>query len=231
MSESSKRNFYSFTYVFQLENDASYTYDVKVDKESLLSDYSVPEEPPEWTKLAFKKCDGCALEDQEYCPIALRLVEPMETLYDLISYGKADIKVITDERDYEKSTDVQDGVRSLFGLIMATSECPSMKPFRPMARFHLPFSSVDETVYRVTSMYLLKQFLNHQEETHIPFNINNLQSLYEVIHHVNAGITERILSIAEKDSTLNAITILDAFASMVPIMVEKKLNKLEHLFS
>ena len=48
---------------------------------------------------------------------------------------------------------------SVLGLIMATAGCPWTDRFRPMARFHLPFASEAETVYRSVCMFLLAREL------------------------------------------------------------------------
>ena len=52
-------------------------------------------------------------------------------------------------------------IRSLIGLIMALSGCPHMEFFKPLARFHLPWASLEETTLRSASIYLLMQFFKN----------------------------------------------------------------------
>ena len=58
---------------------------------------------------------------------------------------------------------VQMGVSSLLGVIMTTSGCPIMAQLKPMVRFHLPFASLEETIFRMVSMHLVAQYLRHQD--------------------------------------------------------------------
>lgn len=231
MGKAPEENHYTFKYHFLLGDGIELSQSVIVDKETLISAINTPTPFPEWTALEFNQCSHCTLKNSAHCPIAIRLIEPLALFNPYISYNKVTVTVTTDERTYSKKTDLQDGIRSLFGLIMATSSCPSMEPFRPMARFHLPFSTIDETVYRVTSMYLLSEFFLHEEESHIPFNMENLFSLYDIIQNVNMGIIQRLRAVAEKDSTLNAVNILDSYAALVPMYIQKKLDQLKILFA
>ena len=57
---------------------------------------------------------------------------------------------------------------------MALSGCPVLEQLKPMARFHLPFASVEETIYRAASMYLAIML---QEPTQD--NVDPLESLFE----------------------------------------------------
>lgn len=222
---------YSFEYQFCFEDGRTIFENVEVAKDTLLSGINELITPPEWTRLEFQKCKGCKLKGSTHCPVALRLVEPLRKFNRYSSYTPVKVSVETQDRTYSKDTDLQDGLRSMFGLIMATSGCPSMAPFKPMARFHLPFSTIDETVYRVTSMYLLKKFFIFKTEGIIPFLMDELDALYETIQSVNIGIFERLRVVSEKDSALNAVNILDTFAALVPIYISSKLNLLEKVFS
>ena len=76
---------------------------------------------------------------------------------DLVSYDKVRVTVESEERSVVATLSAQQALASLMGLIMASSGCPRTAVFRPMARFHLPFSSESETAYRVAAMYLLAQ--------------------------------------------------------------------------
>ncbi|NQZ60502.1 MAG: hypothetical protein HRT88_23895, partial [Lentisphaeraceae bacterium] len=58
--------------------------------------------------------------------------------------------------------DVQEGVRSLRGLIMAASNCPILGRMRPLAKHHLPFSELEEMLVRMSGAYLISQYLNKE---------------------------------------------------------------------
>lgn len=100
-----------------------------------------PSKPSDWAKLSFHQCDRCQLKDTEYCPVAVRLEAPLKSFNSYISYKRVNVTVTSEERIISKETDLQDGLRSLFGLIMATSGCPTMAPFEPwrgsICHFHL----------------------------------------------------------------------------------------------
>ena len=51
------------------------------------------------------------------------------------------ITVYTAERNVWKDGLVQKGLSSIFGVVMAKSNCPVMNFLKPMARFHLLFST------------------------------------------------------------------------------------------
>ena len=78
---------------------------------------------------------------------------------DLVSYDKVRVTVESEERAVIATLSAQQALASLMGLIMASSGCPRTAVFRPMARFHLPFSSESETAYRVAAMYLRRAAL------------------------------------------------------------------------
>ena len=101
------------------------------------------------------------------------------------------------------------------GLLMPTSGCPRMAFLKPMARFHLPFSTFEETMVRSLSFYLMRQACrdsNEQED----FTVTSFLKSYEGVSEVNHGLLERIKDIGlSGDADQNAIVILDTFAQML----------------
>jgi len=89
--------------------------------------------------------------------VAKNLFNTVEYFKNAPSFEKAEVYVETPERTYYKNTSLQDGLFSIFGVIMATSGCPPLDFLRPMARFHLPFSTLEETMIRSSSMKKLKK--------------------------------------------------------------------------
>ena len=92
-----------------------------------------------------------------HCPVALNIQGLVEAFRESRSHESVEVTVTTAERTFSKATTLHEGISSLLGLIMATSGCPIMERLKPMARFHLPFASLEETTYRMLSMYLVAQ--------------------------------------------------------------------------
>ncbi len=55
------------------------------------------------------------------------------------------------------------GLSPLIGIVMTTSGCPVMEHRNPMERFHLPFATLEETIFGMVSMYLLVQHYRYQD--------------------------------------------------------------------
>src|ERR1017187_534969 len=94
--------------------------------------------PPSWTKLDHHQCEHCPLSPKEvaFCPVAVNLSQIENAFKSRTSFDEVDAVVRTAERHYQKKLPLQRALNSIFGLIMATSECPYMNFMRPMARFH-----------------------------------------------------------------------------------------------
>jgi len=114
---------------------------------------------------------------------------------------------------------------------MVTSDCFNLDKLRPMVKFHLPFASVEETVYRATSMYMLAQYFRAQEDKEIDLSMRELIDLYEKINQINIDFSKRLQEVSKEDANLNAIVILDTFSQMIPMKIEKTLEDFKRLFT
>ncbi|MEY2977186.1 MAG: hypothetical protein RLZZ435_1325 [Cyanobacteriota bacterium] len=150
-----------FQYIFTFEDGDQIKFDLSVNLPSLTLVRSATEDVPEWTRLSHHQCPNCSLTEAEsqFCPMALSIQELIEAFQDKLSFNQVTVNVITQERTYSKSLALQRGISSLMGIYMATSGCPVMEKLKPMVRYHLPFASLEETIYRVISMYLFSQYL------------------------------------------------------------------------
>jgi hypothetical protein len=222
-----------YTYIFNLGNGKEKEFHIRLNSETL--NCVQPKEiiSPEWTRLEYNQCRNCPLtrSQYEFCPIAQNLVEVIAFFKDSISYEKADVLVKTKERDIFAKTTIQKGLSSLIGIYMVTSGCPIMERLKPMVYQHLPFASLEETVYRATSMYLLGQYLLNKEGKSPDWELKGLVKIYEEIRIVNEDICERLRDAASEDASVNAVVILNVFADMLPFSIERSLNRLKHLFS
>lgn len=187
---------------------------------------------PEWTKLKYHQCENCPLPDStQYCPVAVNLASLVEAFKDSISFEKTTVTVETKERNFQKETTLQKGLSALIGIYMVTSDCPVMDRLRPMVRFHLPFATSKETVYRAVSMYLTAQFFIMRKGGVPDWDLKNLSEIYKAVSIVNRGISKRISNASHKDANVNAVVILHSVGESLPYVIENGLNDIESLFA
>jgi hypothetical protein len=123
-----------------------------------------------------------------------------------------------------------EGLTSVFGIVMATSNCPVMNFLKPMARFHLPFSSVEETTARSTSLFLLGQYFEYKKGRVSHFDFDQLEKRYIQVKQVNEGLLERIRSLGNQDADKNAIITLHSLSQFLSQEMDFSLNSIAHLF-
>lgn len=187
---------------------------------------------PPWTALEVRKCPHCpfTLADHKFCPVAANLSAVMDDFRDFTSYDRVEVEVHARERMYAKEVALQDSLYGFLGLIMALSDCPHMKFLRPMAMFHLPFSSVEETLIRVTSFYLLGQYFIFKRGGQPDFDFRNLDSLYNNVRILNNHLLKRIRTISRTDAHTNSIVILEGFTQIMSYEITDGLTQLEKNF-
>jgi hypothetical protein len=224
----------AIAYRFEFGNEAPIVYDLVLDGRTL----SLQVDPvawaaaPDWTRLDFYRCDACTLEPtaRAHCPVAVNLNQAATRFCAEVSIKRVKVTVTTVERTYYKETSLQNGLYSLFGLIMATSGCPVLDFLKPMARFHLPFASMDETVMRTTSMYLLGQYFAVKRGEPFDQEFKGLDEHYRKVARLNRSFSKRISRITRGDAEHNAINILHNFACMTTLVLENNLDYLEYLW-
>jgi hypothetical protein len=189
---------------------------------------------PPWTGLGFHQCSNCPLSaaDTAHCPMAVRIV-PLVVLFEKVrSYDDVTAQVESEERTVTKRTSVQRVLRSLMGLLVASSDCPRIEFLKPMARYHLPFSSTEETIYRVVSTYLLAQYFLRQQGKAADAGLEGLKAHYRELQQVNLGMAARLGAIRVQggDSSINALVLLDLFAQSLPDSIDAELEELQPAF-
>jgi hypothetical protein len=219
-------------YSFTFPDGGTKSYTIALDHATLSHLPSSQEPPPAWARLENHQCSHCPLSPAEhpYCPVATNLSAIVEFFKDKASVAEATVTVTTDERIYVKQLPLQRGIFGVFGLVMATSACPYMDFLKPMARFHLPFSTAEETIVRSVSMYLLHQYFVAKRGGAPDLGLEQLETHYENIQKVNDGILERIKGVVENDADLNALIILQGFADLLTMAIARDLSKIEPLF-
>ena len=216
-------------YEFIFKSGEEFQYQIDLDP-TRLEHPSPVSTAPAWAKLDVDKCTICPLksENTEYCPLALRIA-PILSFSPHSAFESVQVRVHKDTMTIESHTTVQEAYRSLIGLIMATSGCPHTGFFKPMAWFHLPFATQDETLFRACATFLFFQFFDPvepEEESHF----SDLKKVYEQIHIVNQHIAKRLRQASASESAINALTILDIFAQSFMPTLNETLQQLEFLF-
>jgi hypothetical protein len=190
-------------------------------------------EPETWTRLEHRQCSHCPLkpETHPHCPVAENLASVASDFKNERSFEEVVVEVATAERTYRKDLRLQEGLFGLFGLIMATSECPFLEFLSPMARFHLPFSTLRETMVRSVSFYLLRQYFVAKQGGTPDFELKAFAKLYKDLEKVNLGMANRIRSITNADAEANSIAILDGFGKLLLHQLSTGLQELEQMFT
>lgn len=223
----------SIEYCFTLADESQEVFPLELNAQTLELCIERPEQLPDWTNLAFHQCPHCRLtqDQQTYCPLAANIADIVMHFDHLISYDRVHLEVITPERVTSQDTSAQQAVSSLMGLVIANSGCPHTAFFKPMARFHLPLATVQETMFRAVSIYLIAQYFLKQEGQPTDFELLGLKKIYENIHLVNRTTAERLRAISHSDLPANAVILLDLYTKAFPFTIEKVLKNLRCLFT
>jgi hypothetical protein len=222
----------SIEYRFKLTENIEEVFRLELDPETLVPVGNLPDNLPKWTRLDFHQCPSCplTLDDRAHCPAAAHLVGLVQRFSQVLSYEDVVVDVVTRERKISQQMAAQQGIGSLMGLIMAVSGCPNMEFFRPMARFHVPWASEQETIFRAASTYLLTKYMILGSETQASLELDGLVHVYKTVHEVNRAFIERLHEGSGLDSIVNALVILDTYTLTLPFAVKNSLEELRHLF-
>ena len=217
------------TYEFYIAEDQKKTLSVEPDG-TVRS--GAAQTPADWTRLGHCQCTNCPLSTQEteYCPAAAKMEPVIEAFRDQKAFQKMTIRVHSEQRTYEKYTHLEEGLRSLLGLVMASSACPHLAELRPMARHHMPFSNSSEFIMRSVSLYLLEQYFNRRDGEDADWDLQGLVSRNEELKLVNHSLWQRIHDICQGDSNLKALLNFFSMASNVSSTLETQLNQVREHF-
>lgn len=204
---------------------------ITVDLDRATAPLAAPADAPDWTALEFRKCLNCPLkvEDSPRCPAALDLAPTISAFAKIISHETAEVVVHTPQRVVGKQCQVQDALSSVVALIMATSACPILGKLRGLARTHLPFSTIDETLFRALGAYLIQQLIEARKGGTPDWELKKLRAHYVELEILNHSFKKRIDAAAQEDATINAVSALGVLSTGVGFSIDDQLTDLEPL--
>jgi len=185
---------------------------------------------PPWTELGNNQCLNCPLDTAKvsHCPAALAFHHVADQFGFDLSIIRVDVTVEAKARSYFKNVDLQTCLRSLFGLIMASSGCPVLGRLRPLAYFHLPFATLQETVLRIVGAYLVKQYLVGQSGDGKPdWDLKGIEALYRDLETVNLHMMKRVRTASREDANINAVQTLVSMTCLVNMSLPKLLEEIK----
>ena len=221
-----------YNYQFNFPDGHQKQFRVDFDNQSLRSELLDENKYPDWSQLEFNQCLNCPLtsEDYLYCPLAVNLVPIIYWCKDLASYDEVDVIITSAEREVRAHTSLQRAVSSLLGLLMSSSACPKMKFLRPLARFHLPLATHEETIFRAVSATFLKEYFNDNGNKKNTDPLGELKQQYQELQDLNRNMATRIRSAIKRDAVVNAIVLLDVLSKRVSFSIDDSLQQIRYLF-
>jgi hypothetical protein len=223
-----------YTYIFRLSDGTEKSFEINLDPDTLKLVNELPSEQPEWTRLEHMQCENCPLSrgEQPRCPIAANIVDVAGYFKNHYSYEDAEVTIISASRTYTRKTTLQNGLSSMMGLYMVTSGCPVMDKLRPLVHSHLPFATLEESMFRIVSIYLLAQYYKFRRGENPDWELHGLNDLFNDISTVNRSFANRLQSVVSKDANVNALVILNCVADMGKMAFESNdMDDLEYLFT
>lgn len=219
-------------YQFSLPNQKELSYDFEFDGERYILITKDPKAPP-WAELSFQQCHHCPYKDSsspKYCPAALQLAQVVQGIDHLVSYDRVHVTIKTPARVVDQDSSAQEAISSLLGLVLASSGCPHTEFLLPMARFHLPLASSEETLWRTCASFMLAQYFR-QENGESPEDLSGLLRRYDNLETLNKYLAKRLRSQLDQDACLNAIVLLDSYAKTLPHFLHQTINNLKPLYA
>lgn len=183
---------------------------------------------PVWTELDTHKCDGCA-HTGSHCPAAVDLLPVVDALRDLKSIERTVVHVRFAGREVRRETDLQELVRSVVGLVLATSSCPTLRKMKPLASLHQPFATFEETLFRAVSLHLVRAWFDHVDGKEADFALAGLRRHYDDMGRINQGLARRIRSLGKGDAGVNGLIQLFSMSMCVSDELEGRLDALRAL--
>jgi len=222
----------NFHYRIGLPDGSWRELSVAIDPDTMVCREPAAESRP-WTALQHRQCAGCPLraETSPLCPMAARLAPIVTLLGPLLSHDELQVEVEWGHRLLVAKTTAQRMTSSIIGLVAATSGCPRTAFLAPMAWFHLPLATEEETIFRAVSSYLIEQYIVAGDGGAPDWTLAALAQRYKALHEVNVAMAQRLRDAGTEDAAVNAVVLLDLLAKAIPFSVEDSLESLRPLFA
>lgn len=212
------------TYKLSLEQGTPVTFSVDTERTSTVESQ---ETLPAWTLLGHHQCPNCPLADsQRHCPAAVDIEHIVEAFCHVDSHAQVKVDVQIGDRTHTKQTDVQLALQSLLGLTLATSACPVLSQMKGPGRLHMPFATVDETLFRMVGAYFVGQYLKSQQGGEADFTLGSLSRMYGDVQTVNRHLKRRLDDAVSRDANVNAVVSLMSMAMLVSFSLDQQLSEL-----
>lgn len=214
----------NISYTFIFNNGQSKHFDLQFDSTSfLLASEAIQPRLHPWMDLQYHQCPDCTLSAEQYaqCPIAVNLGGIVEPFENQLAIASVTTEVSIRDRKVTKECDLQEGLSSLMGLVMATSGCPILDNLRPMAYMHQPFSGSDETLFRAATVFLMAQYIKQKNGQKPTYDLKELTLLFNKINNLNEAFSARLDDHFQHDNiNSNALTLLGMFTVSEPFDLE-----------
>lgn len=221
----------SVRYTIESEDGSREVFDLDISLPDVALPQPDPKSLPKWTQLDYNKCRHCPLtkETSPHCPVAALLVDYGQRVGRMVSFEQVELTVEQGHTTTRANVSAQEALRSVLGLVMATSGCPHMSFFRPLARYHVPLADMELTILRAMSFYLVGQYFGGKEKPDWDTSFDGLIDIYKNAQEVNKGMADRLRN-AQVFTELNWLAALDTFAGMMPLTIERSLLKAKAYF-
>ena len=218
-------------YSFELAGHVKHDFEFSLNTETFELTTNGECSAPEWARTDHRRCRHCLMTDAEHCPVALNVHNVVMPMRDVISYETVKCHVVTQERTCVLTTSAQEAIRSLMLFVIAASACPHTDFLKPLARFHLPFPSLEEIVSRIVSAYLLLQYFRMEQGLPFDHALTGLREICENFEIIAVEMAERLRSAQMiGDAVINAIVIVHDFSLFVPLYIDDHLSILKSVF-
>ncbi len=218
-------------YTFHLSKGPPIVFEVD---ERVDSSVENPQDPvPDWLALEFHQCSCCSLPpgSRRTCPAALSIRPAVEVFSPFLSHRTAQVTAELGSATLQAGIPLQQAVRSVAGLLLALSSCPVLGKLRPMAQFHVPFSTAEHTSFRFVASHLVGQYLRQNEGLTPDWALDGLRALFGDIHEVNTHLARRLGAASQRDTVVNSVILLDSVAGVASYGTESQLKRLKPLFA
>jgi hypothetical protein len=219
------------SYIIESEDGSREVFTLDIDLPQVALKQPDHSNLPDWARLEYHQCTHCPLSKEEnpFCPVATLLVDYGQRVGRMVSYEQVDLTVEQAGTRTTANVSAQEALRSVLGLVMATSGCPHMSFFRPLARYHVPLADMELTILRAMSFYLVGQYFNDKDKPDWDTSFDGLIEIYKSAQEVNKGMAERLRN-AQVFTELNWLAALDTFAGMMPLTIQRSLLKAKAYF-